>query len=234
MKYMKKQLVLMATLLLAVAGLRAQNCATGFCPETITVHHAAGNISPETVTITYNVEESTYFTADGSSKCWLTQNLGASTKPASPEDYSAATLGWYWQFMRKQGFTNNAVLPSGRWVNSAVNTTGGWGASTDPCRLLLGGAWRLPTMNEVSTARTKSGSVYAFLANTNFQTKCGYLESSGQNTSIGSQAWYWYSDGDISNSSRGRVFYYNTSSNNSVTWQTSSGTGASVRCIMDL
>ena len=155
-----KKLVLVASLILALgASLKAQDCATGYCPATITVHHKAGTVSPVTVNITYGVTKVTLGGSLGT-RCFLTRNLGATTQPNAITDATLASAGWLWQFNRKQGFamtsTTNigtsltpAPLASG-WT-TGISESGHWSAANDPCTLLLGSNWYVPTSDEFLT-----------------------------------------------------------------------------------
>ncbi len=140
----------------SVGTLKAQNCASGYCPDTIKVHHFSGDISPETVTIDYPVVQTTLGSSDGSSYCWITQNLGATTQATSESDASDAAAGWYWQFARKQGYAWNTstttTTPS--WPGIVPIVDSDWPAQDDPCTLLLGSNWRLPTNAELTNADT--------------------------------------------------------------------------------
>ena len=86
----KHLLVLAGAMLLWLAGLQAQDCATGFCPAIIKVHHKAGSISPITADIAYPVVESSL---SGEQKCWIAQNLGATAQASSETDNTGRRLG---------------------------------------------------------------------------------------------------------------------------------------------
>lgn len=147
-----KTIVIIILIFSAHVMLQAQNCVTGYCPATLTVHHNAGLVSPATVDITYKVIESTI---SGAQKCWLAQNLGATQQATAATDATAASAGWYWQFNRPQGYSHNGTTraPTTTWV-TPISETGDWQLANDPCRLFLGGAWRLPTSTEWATAKT--------------------------------------------------------------------------------
>ena len=53
---MKKRMYLFIALFAGAHGLYAQDCAKGYCPSTIVVHHKAGDLSPIGADITYNVK----------------------------------------------------------------------------------------------------------------------------------------------------------------------------------
>jgi len=119
----------------------AWSCGTG-----LLVSHTAGNVSPVTVDITYGTV-STAIT--GATKCWITRNLGATTQATSATDNTDASAGWYWQFNRKQGY---AVGPTPAWTITSITEDSNWTAANDPCTLLLGTGWRLPTSTEWTNA----------------------------------------------------------------------------------
>lgn len=148
---MKKRMYLFIALFAGAHGLYAQDCATGYCPATITVHHKAGDVSPVGGDQTYNVVQvGTGTTAT----CWITSNLGCSTTPSAWSDYGTATNGWLWQVNRKQGFVFNY------WTNAVPSTsitvTAGdtWASAQDPCTILLGVSWHIPATTEWNQLNT--------------------------------------------------------------------------------
>ena len=118
------------------------------CPA-FTIQHAAGNVSPVTIKIDY---KSVKIATSSDTLCWLTQNLGASVQANAVSDATDEAAGWYWQFNRKQGWsinTSNEYIPSkDGFSTSAYNETVDWQPENDPCSLLLGNAWRIPTQSE--------------------------------------------------------------------------------------
>jgi hypothetical protein len=127
-------------------GLRAQDCETGYCPAEVTVHHKAGRVSPVTGDITYGVIK---VSLTGGNRCWITRNLGATVQPTAFTDSSDPSTGWYWQFNKAQGYamTGTTRTPNTTWIAS-ISETSDWTAGNDPCTLLLGSNWRLPTLTE--------------------------------------------------------------------------------------
>ena len=127
----------------------AQACATGYCPATITVHHKIGAVSPVTGDITYNVISTTAFGAASGGYCLLDRNLGVTTLPTSVSDYTNGT-GWYFQFGRKKGWANLAGVTAGLSTYTVAYATPStnWSSANDPCTLLLGSSWRIPTQTE--------------------------------------------------------------------------------------
>uniref|UniRef100_UPI002930AC5F hypothetical protein n=1 Tax=Pedobacter gandavensis TaxID=2679963 RepID=UPI002930AC5F len=120
-----------------------------------TVTHVAGvNGAPVSKTVTYNTVNTSI---SGAARCWITQNLGADHQAASMTDYTEPSTGWFWQFNRKQGFKQdgpvrtpgNDVAP---WNNTAFTENYNWLPENDPCDLLLGVGWRLPTAAEWTIA----------------------------------------------------------------------------------
>ncbi|MEI6316372.1 MAG: hypothetical protein WCO65_01435 [bacterium] len=107
----------------------------------------------------------------GTSKCWLTQNLGADHPATTFNDSSRASAGWYFQFNRKQGYVSSVdtatdilgykyyqylLTPASAWV-SQINESADWQSANDPCTLLLGTGWRLPTQLEIKTVLANGG-----------------------------------------------------------------------------
>jgi uncharacterized protein (TIGR02145 family) len=116
---------------------------------TITVTHNIGNIAPVSETVIYNIVQSDL---TGNDECWLAQNLGAVHQASSFDDASDAngTEGWIWQFNRIQGYryADDGTRTPSSWDNTNDNTFSGWDPAKDPCPLLLGSGWRLPTITE--------------------------------------------------------------------------------------
>jgi len=161
---MKKISIIFSFLLAAfAASLHAQTCSTGFCPASITVHHKAGNISPVTGDITYNVSQTNVFGAAASGYCILDRNLGVTTLPTNSSDY-ANGAGWYFQFGRPRGWTTTTTSANlATWVNNVYATPGSsWSSTNDPCNAMLGGAWRLPTLTEATAAWNTLSTATAF------------------------------------------------------------------------
>jgi hypothetical protein len=133
---MKKRMYLFIALFAGASGLHAQDCATGYCPSTILVHHKAGDLSPIGADITYNVVKV-------GTLCWIAQNLGASAAPTAFNNYGGNYDGWVYQAGLKKGYvpTSNAMVNFSSWPST-------WPSSTDPCTQTFGAVWRLPTSSE--------------------------------------------------------------------------------------
>ena len=114
--------------------------------STITVYHTADTVAPVAKTVAYGTVTSV---PGESSKCWITRNLGASQQATSLTDGTEASAGWYWQFNLKQGYMHDGTTrtPNTTWI-SAINQNSDWQLGNDPCRIEMGGQWRLPTYTE--------------------------------------------------------------------------------------
>jgi hypothetical protein len=121
------------------------------CGSTFTVTHSASGVVPETKTVTYGT---VLTNLSGSNKCWITQNLGADNQASSATDASDNAAGWYWQFNRKQGYK---VGPSPAWTITSIDENSDWTAAQDPCNILLGTGWRIPTYTEWNNADVNGG-----------------------------------------------------------------------------
>lgn len=145
--------------------------ATWTCGASLTTTHFQGDVAPETVTITYA-------TVLKSGKCFLAQNLGATS-------VENQTPSWYWQFNRKQGWKSTSSGAEG-WFGVDIDESSDWNSANDPCSLLLGSTWRIPT----STEWTFSGDADDPYAGLNISTASGYLIYSSQTYSImGANFW---------------------------------------------
>ncbi|MPL81721.1 hypothetical protein SDC9_27651 [bioreactor metagenome] len=130
--------------------------SAGFvCGNTLTISHIAGEVAPVNKTVNYGTVETNL---TGSTKCWITQNLGADHQATAATDNTEASAGWYWQFNRKQGFKHDGTTrtPNTTWITS-INENSDWLPANDPCTLLLGSGWRLPTGTEWETANATGG-----------------------------------------------------------------------------
>ncbi len=196
---MKKYLLIImgCICMLATPAVWAQeDCETGFCPPSITVHHYAGAVSPIDVTITYEVEESD-LSSPGNPKCWITRNLGATEAPASAVVSTAAQSGWYWQFNRKQGYYHDGTTrtPNTTW-ESTYSAAGNWLAANDPCRLLLGEGWNIPTSAQWTNVKNNGGwsNVYnSFPSPLKIHTGHGTIIEDGVLDGRGNWGQYWSS-----------------------------------------
>jgi hypothetical protein len=200
------------------------------CGNSFSITHAAGEIAPTDKTVTYG----TILTnLTGSEKCWITQNLGADHHATSATDGTEASAGWYWQFNRKQGYMHDGTMrtPNTSWIKP-ISENSDWISSNDPCALLLGTGWRLPTKSEWQTADATGGwynynGPYASalkLHNT------GCLDfSTGMLNFRGSWGFYWSGSQYDSNLGWYLVFYsdYCNISSNYKSY------GYSIRCLKD-
>jgi hypothetical protein len=116
------------------------------CGSAFTRTHTADTVSPVTKTVTYG----TVTNIPGeTAKCWITRNLGATQPPNTVSDNTEAAAGWYWQFNRMQGYQHDGTTrtPNTAWIGPTAEDSD-WESAKDPCSLLLGSAWRMPTGTE--------------------------------------------------------------------------------------
>jgi len=164
-------------------GLYAQDCAKGYCPSTIVVHHKAGDLSPIGADITYNVLKV-------GTLCWIAQNLGASAAPTAFNNYGGNYDGWVYQAGLKQGYVPS---PSENLVNfSSWPST--WPTASDPCTQTFGAVWRLPTSAEWISA---TSSTWSTSPQPNEYSAIYWYNNSGTLSLFAnavSAAFYWISD----------------------------------------
>jgi hypothetical protein len=219
--------------------------------STFTVTHTAGSVAPMTVTINYNQVQTNL---SGSNECWITQNLGASQQASSQDDTSKVARGWYWQFNRIQGYqvyirnnsASQSVITPNSWNSLADNSGSDWSPCNDPCSLLLGQGWRLPTLTEWSTANSNAGwRVINDAYNSVLKIDgSGYLDPSNgwlydlyhEDTGPGytSAGFYWSSSGDSGNLTLGRSWFFSLSTdccNREALPHTVKSQGNAVRCL---
>jgi hypothetical protein len=164
------------------------------CGISITINHVAGSVAPVTKTVTYG----TVTNIPGEpTKCWITSNLGANHQATAANDATEESAGWYWQFNRMQGYkhTGSARTPNTTWINS-IDENSEWLIDNDPCTLLIGIGWRLPTSTELTNVDASenwtdwSGPWDSALK----MHASGFLnQSSGSLGSRGSHGGYWSS-----------------------------------------
>jgi len=164
------------------------------CGVSLNINHVAGAVAPVTKSVTYG----TVTNVPGeTSKCWITRNLGASNQASSVSDATEAAAGWYWQFNRMQGYKNDGATVTPSWTITSINENSDWLLANDPCYLLLGTGWRLPSYTEWNNVLTGGswstwnepwGSLLKMHA-------AGYLQSSdGSLTDRGIYGKYWSSN----------------------------------------
>ncbi|MDX9906609.1 MAG: hypothetical protein RBS55_08500, partial [Bacteroidales bacterium] len=125
------------------------------CGNPLIKNHEAGTVAPVSKTVTYG----TVTNVPGeTSICWITRNLGADQQATAVNDNTEASAGWYWQFNRMQGFKHDGTTrtPNTSWIDNIFENTD-WTAGNDPCTLLLGAGWRLPTANEWTNVDASGG-----------------------------------------------------------------------------
>jgi hypothetical protein len=127
-------------------GIPTWGQSTSLCGMSLTVYHEAGVVAPVTKTTTYGTVNGI---AGETSKCWITNNLGTDHQATSVSDATEASAGWYWQFNRKQGYKHDGTTrtPNTTWINT-INEISDWITANDPCCILLGASWRIPTYTE--------------------------------------------------------------------------------------
>jgi hypothetical protein len=167
---------------------------TYLCGTPITKNHVAGTVAPVSKTVTYN---SVTNIPGETSKCWITSNLGADHQASAVNDATEASAGWYWQFNRMQGYKHDGAnrTPNTTWITS-INESSDWVVQNDPCALLLGTGWRLPTSGEWTNVDAE-GSWAEWTSPWNSALKlhaAGELDgANGILDSRGTNAWYWSS-----------------------------------------
>ncbi len=172
---------------------QAQNCTTGYCPETLFVHHKAGDVSPKDADITYEITEVILGASD--TTCWIARNLGATELPSSTTDYTLETVGWYFQFNRKQGYYWNGTNREPNvfnWQMVISEATGSWEAENDPCTLLLGSNWSVPSNTDFDNLLDAFGLTAtdsAYVEGLNFIADGGMVLSGGINFTLHHYVW---------------------------------------------
>jgi len=183
----------------------------------------------------YSVVQATWG-GTGGSQCWLGLNLGATAAPTSATDNEANRAGWYFQFNRKQAYHVPSSAPTPSWTITAIDEASDWTPANDPCKLLLGGTWRLPTWTEWSNffaAPVASGGMNSGDKQSAFNSALklhtpGYLRDSDGTINVrGIDGFFWASNQASSTVGR-RLIYTNSSITGAA-----KARGFSARCISD-
>jgi hypothetical protein len=204
---------------------------SGFtCGTSITRNHVAGNVAPVSKITAYNTVLSNL---SGAYKCWITSNLGATIEAASAIDATELAAGWYWQFNRQQGFKHDGTTrtPNSAW-NTSINEYMDWHSSNDPCVILIGPGWRIPTYGEWYNVDMNGGwdnYTEAYSSVIKLHAAGQLASTNGNLTNRGSAGYYWtstYSDQIYS----WYLYISNSAGSLSTDLKTS---GKTVRCIKD-
>lgn len=202
------------------------------CPATFIVSHVQGlNGAAVTKTVTYGTVSSNI---SGEARCWITQNLGADRQAASALETDEASVGWYWQFNKLQGYAMSGTTrtPNTAWI-PAISENSNWIAGNDPCIQLLGTGWRLPTYTEWNNVRLGTqmwkNAAEAYSSVLKLHTSALLNYSSGAAERVGTEAYFWASTSD--GGTRGWTTYFTKSGATVAGIEKSYG--ASVRCLRD-
>jgi len=154
----------------------ALSCSVTCGDDLVKVHTfgdgVTAGIAGDVYTITYKTVSSNLAGPNSSTyKCWIIQNLGASSQASDATDATSSSRGWFWQFNRKQGHKNTGTegttenIPMFSYADP-INEALDWQTANDPCALLLGTGWRIPTSTEWTYADGASGGNWSTAAST--------------------------------------------------------------------
>jgi uncharacterized protein (TIGR02145 family) len=198
------------------------------------VTHTAGLVAPVTKTVNYGT---VLTNLTGSNKCWITQNLGADNQAVSATDVSESAAGWYWQFNKQQGYKHDGGTrtPNITWI-TAINENSNWTAANDPCAILLGTGWRIPTQTEWTLADATGGwsnfnDIYASVLKLHI---AGFLLDTNGTLiarSSGGGGGFWSSTQNTSTNTIGWNLIFDSGSCDMSSFNKANG--SSIRCIKD-
>jgi len=170
--------------------------------------------------------------------CWLAQNLGADQQAASGNDGSEASAGWYFQFNRLKGYKHDGSTrtPSTSWA-AANGENAAWSVANDPCVVMIGQGWRLPTSSEwsIAAAAPRNWGNYNITYGSGLKIHAaGFLSAaSGTLTNRGSEIRYSSSNQNTGNTNNAFMFYATSTGLNPVN-DYNKADATSVRCIRDV
>jgi len=210
------------------------NFTTAACPASITLYHStAGNVAPIAKTVTYGIVETSL---SGENKCWITKNLGATNQASSATDNTEAARGWFWQFNLKQGYNHDGTTKTpSTWITPPISESSDWISANDPCTILLGPGWRIPTRTEWINSDLNGGwnnynNTYASVLKLHAAGELNYLHGSLWNVS--SFGYFWSSNQYYQSPNPGG-WYLCISISGSDMYQYSKAAGNSIRCLQD-
>jgi hypothetical protein len=213
---------------------RAVNtCGTSPNSNTITQATSAAALSAGCNPSQVEADYGTVVTSlSGSSKTWITRNLGATAIASSATSTTDAEAGCYFQFNAFQAYGHDNASPSvsPAWTITWITDNNDWLIANDPCNIQLGGSWRLPTYTEwlntdANGAWSNSTDTYASV----LKIHCaGNLSSTdGVLYNRGSLGMYWSST--QIDPTTGRLFSHHAGLSEMNTIQKSAG--FTVRCL---
>jgi hypothetical protein len=205
-------------------------CPPFVCGDTLHINHVMGAVAPESKQVSYGTVMTNL---SGANKCWITQNLGASTQASSATDTTNAAAGWYWQFNRMQGYRNGSPSPTTPgWPTVSISEPSDWTAANDPCAIELGTGWRIPTQAEWTNADANgswSSGAHAYNSVLKLHAAGLIYGSPGVLYSRGGDGSYWSSTSYSNSSAR----YLGFGSSYSYMVYDAKTYGNTLRCIKD-
>jgi hypothetical protein len=203
-------------------------------------HGFVDGVTPSNATV-YNNRTYPTIQADwpgpGGDKVWLAINLGATAPPESSVDDGAGRSGWFFQFNRKQAFHHNGQTVTPSWRTTSIDEDTEWELENDPCHILLGEPWRIPTVEMLRAFRVApanrggmgEGNRTAAFNSTLRLHGAGFLHSfSGDLRERGRTGHYWARDQFTRR--QGEALGFGDSSG---TFGGNKAFGRSIRCVKD-
>jgi hypothetical protein len=197
------------------------------CTSLHIVHEAEINGAPVDKIVDYGTVETTL---TGEPKCWITRNLGATNQAASATDATEASAGWYFQFNNGQGYRHDGSNLTPVTWSSTIDEDSDWTSGNDPCAIMLGAGWRIPTYTEWNNADglwLNYNDTYSSVLKIHV---AGYLDAAdGSLTDRGTSGHYW-SATQGTNTTAAKLYI---SAGTSGMFSNSKTLGSSIRCIRD-
>ncbi len=193
------------------------------------IHDTIGNVAPVNKTVTYGTATNV---PGETTKCWITQNLGADHQATAVNDATEASAGWHWQFNLQQGYKHDGTTrtPNTTWI-TGINENSDWLAANDPCALLLGSTWRMPTYTEWYNVDNTGGWTnwnHAWASALKLHA-AGWITNTGNISQRGAAGYYWSTlQSDVTHGYDLSIF-----STNSAMYSHVKEDGFSLRCIRD-
>jgi len=170
----------------------------------------------------------------GGNNQWTRFNLGSNLVPTQPNDNSLNSSGLYYQFNTSIGISRDNSIQNWKQITGNQN----WSSENDPCKVLIGPGWRIPTSTEwenFTRASNSNGGAGRGTASDVYNSSlklhlAGFLNSeSGKISQLGSAGLFWTSTQATENT----AYAFVVGSRNAVVREVPKSSALNIRCIQN-